>query len=197
MSLIANSKYGDCTCCSSTNVQCRKRGKDLICLSCCKTIDTKKQVAKANTRNAVRSLGTYQREEGIVDSIQELIIDIDRVASKYVRLAAMDKEHKVECFTCGVRKNWKVMQNGHFIARAALATRWELANLKPQCSYCNVTLHGNIDEYKSRLEAEHKGITDYLYEQSKEVSKPSRDELKQLLFDFQQKLRVVESKLKA
>jgi len=154
-------------------------------------------MVKANTRNAVRSLGTYQREESIVDSIQELIIDIDRVASKYVRLASMDKEHKVECFTCGVRKNWKVMQNGHFIARAALATRWELANLKPQCSYCNVTLHGNIDEYKSRLEAERKGITDYLYEQSKVVTKPSRDELKQLLFDFQQKLRLVETKLAA
>jgi len=197
MALIATSKFGTCCICGTTDTNVVKRQKDLYCLHCKRVIDSKKQVAKANTRNAVRNLGNYQKQEGIVDSTQELIIDLDRVVSRYVRLAAMDKEHKIQCYTCSSRKAWTVMQCGHFIARAHLSTRWALQNLKPQCPTCNVTLHGNIDEYKLRLEQEHKGITDYLYEQSKEVSKPSRDELKQLLFDFQQKLRVVESKLKA
>jgi len=56
MGLIANSKIGDCSICPSTNVPCRKRGKELICISCCRTIDTKKQITKANERNKVRSL---------------------------------------------------------------------------------------------------------------------------------------------
>jgi len=55
--LIPNSKQGDCSLCSSENVQCRKRGKELICLSCCKKIDTRKQLIKAQERSKVRSLG--------------------------------------------------------------------------------------------------------------------------------------------
>jgi len=46
MSLIANSKYGDCTRCPEKNTQCRKRGKDLVCLLCCRTEDVEKQLAK-------------------------------------------------------------------------------------------------------------------------------------------------------
>lgn len=88
------------------------------------------------------------------------------------------------------------MQLGHYISRSHLSLRWELENGKVQCSWCNTTLHGNMDEYKARLELEKPGITDWLYEQSKHISKPSRDELKQLLFHYQQKLRIVESKLK-
>lgn len=198
MGIIPQYKISDCSQCGDKDVPCVKVGKLHFCkFKCHASNKMKQQIVKANTRNAVRSLGAYQKQEGIVDSTQELIIDLDRVVSRYVRLAAMDKEHKCQCFTCSTRKAWTAMQCGHYIARAHLSVRWDLTNLRVQCPTCNVTFHGNIDEYKKRLEQERRGVTDYLYEQSKEISKPSRDELKQLLFDFQQKLRVVESKLKA
>jgi len=193
---IAFSKQGDCSICSARDTAVRKRGRELICLSCCRKSDTKKQMTKSLERNAVRTLNTYQKEKGITDGSTELIVDLDRIVSKYVRLAEAGKDLKCECFTCGSRKSWTALQCGHYMSRSNLSLRWELQNLRPQCIYCNCTLHGNLDEFKERLESERPGITDWLYEQSKQVSKPSRDELKQLLFHFQQKLKNVETKLK-
>ncbi len=200
MGILPQYKIADCNQCGDKQVPCVKVAKEYFCkFKCHANNKAKQQIDNANkrdARNKVRSLITYERQEGILDSIQELTLDLDRVVSRYVRLAAMDKEHKCECFTCGTRKNWKNIQCGHFIARANLSLRWDLTNLRPQCSNCNVMLHGNLDEYKIRLNKERNGITDWLYEQSKEVAKPSRDELKELLFHFQQKLHLVETKLK-
>ncbi len=195
MGLIAQTKYGDCSVCPATNTNVVKRGKELFCLSCARTADVKKQSEKQRTKLAVRGLVTYQKVEGVIDSQQELIIDLDRVVSRYVRLATMDKEHKCQCFTCSTRKRWQDMQLGHFISRSHLGLRWESSNNKCQCPHCNVTLRGNLEVYAINLEAEQKGITEWLYEQSKQVYSPTRDELKQLLFDFQQKLKLVEKKL--
>jgi len=197
MGLIANSKIGDCTCCPATNVACRKRGKDLICLSCCKAIDTKKQITKANERNKVRALVTYQKVEGIVDSIQELTIDLDRVTSRMVRLAAMGKDGKVECFTCNAKKDFKVIQCGHFIPRVNNQFRFDWTyNLRPQCKFCNVDLRGNLKAFAERLNAERPGIVEWMEQEARQVYSPTKDELKQLLFDYQQRLNLLETKLK-
>jgi len=196
MGLIATSKIADCDRCFARNTQCRKRGKTMLCLHCCRQDDVAKQGAKYRAKLAVRTLGTFQKEEGIVDSIQELIIDLDRVVSRYVRLAAMEKDHKVQCYTCSTKREWNRMQCGHFINRQHLGLRWELSNLRPQCPNCNITLSGNIGAYAVNLEKEQKGIVEWLEETSREVAKPTKDELKQLLTHFQQKIKLVETKLK-
>jgi len=148
MSLIANSKVGDCSRCGNTDTQVRKRGKDLVCLFCCRTEDVGKQVERAKMKGKVRSLITYEREEGILDSIQELTLDLDRVVSRYVRLAAMGKDHKCDCYTCDVRKDWQKMQAGHFISRKQLSLRWDTTNnIRVQCNQCNVNLHGTLKVY--------------------------------------------------
>jgi len=64
-SIISNSKYGLCSICGQTG-NCRKRKKDLICITCCKSIDTKTQIDKAKERNAVRSLNNYQKQQNYV-----------------------------------------------------------------------------------------------------------------------------------
>jgi 5-methylcytosine-specific restriction endonuclease McrA len=195
MSYLPQSKFGKCSQCGTSNTNVVKVKKDLFCIPCHQSNKTKVQIQKASTRQKVRSLIGYEREGGILDSTQELILDLDRVVSRYVRLAAMGQDHRCECFTCGSKRNWSKMHCGHYIPRIHLATRWELANLRVQCPICNVQQHGNITEYTTLLEAEHKGITEWLKEQSREVCSPSRDELKQLLFSFQQKLKLVETKL--
>ncbi len=194
-SLIPNSKIGDCDRCFAKSTQVRKRQKVLLCLHCCRQDDVAKMGAKQRAKLAVRSLGTFQREEGIVDSMQELIIDLDRVVSRYVRLAAMGKDHKVQCYTCSTKKDWKKMQCGHYINRQHLGLRWETMNNKVQCPTCNITLRGNLEVYAKNLEKEQKGIVDWLEGEAHMVTKPTKDELKQLLFHFQQKLKLVETKL--
>lgn len=195
MSLLATSKFGNCDRCSSQDTACRKRGKEMVCLHCCKVEDNQKATQKANQRNAVRSLGTYQKEHGFVDSQQEIILDLDRVYSRWLRLANMGLDEKCECFTCGRRLPYQKSQCGHFIGRSNLATRFLEKATRVQCPTCNVNLHGNLVEFAKRLDAEEQGLSEYLRELGRTVEKPSLQELKGMLFHYQQKLRAVETKL--
>jgi hypothetical protein len=151
-----------------------------------------KHIDKQKVTGKVRGLKTIQT----IDELQDLKIDLDRVVSRYVRLKEIDSEHTCECFTCGKRVHYQKMHCGHFISRSHLATRWLIQNLKCQCVGCNIELRGNIKVYAERLGEESKGSVEFLQELSRTVEKPSRDELKQLLFDYQQKLKLVEQKLK-
>lgn len=199
MSILPQYKIGDCSIdgCGLTETQGRKVGKKFICANHYSDIKRKEQIAKANVRQSVRGLVKYERQEGILDNTQELILDLDRVVSRYVRLAAMGKDHKCDCYTCGVRKEWTKMQAGHFISRKHLSLRWNTTyNIKVQCNDCNVCKHGNLEVYIENLEKEQPGIVEYLKEQSRQVENTTRTELKILLFDFQQKLKLVETKLK-
>lgn len=195
MGIIAQTKFGNCSSCSATDTSVVKRGKDLFCLNCKRDIDTKKQVAKASVRNKVRGLINYERQEGILDSIQELTLDIDRVMSRYVRLAAIGKDHKLDCYCCGKRIAWQKAHAMHFINRQHMGTRFLTQNVKAGCYECNVEKRGNLEVFAEKLELEQKGIVEWLTDQSHEVFNGSRDELKNLLFDYQQKLKLVETKL--
>jgi len=195
MGIIPNSKQGDCSLCSSENVQCRKRGKDLICLNCCKAIDTKKQITKANDRNKVRGLINYQRQEGMLDGIGELKLDLDRVSSRYIRLRDMESDGKITCYCCGKRVAWQKAHCMHFIDRVHMATRYLIANLHSGCFECNVEKRGNLEAYAEHLEKETPDIVYWLQEQSRTVANVTQSELKELLYDFHQKIRLVETKL--
>lgn len=198
MSLIPQYKIGDCSVedCGLTETEGRKVGKKFFCANHYSDMKKKEQITKANIRQSIRGLIKYERQEGVLDSVQELILDLDRVVSRYLRIREMDAEHKCRCYTCGSKKDWNKVHAGHFISRSNLGLRWDLTyNIRIQCPNCNINLRGNIPEYKKKLEAENNGITDYLYEQSKEVFSPARDELKMLLHEYQMKLNTVEKKL--
>ena len=131
------------------------------------------------------------------DSFTSLSADLDRVVSRYVRLKEANSEGIVSCFTCDRPPlHYLKMHCSHFVPRVHLGTRWLIQNLRPACVTCNVELRGNLEVYAQRLESDQKGIVEWLQEQGRTVVKPSRDELKQMLFDFQQRLKNVESKLK-
>lgn len=196
MSLLPAYKIGDCSIegCGLKDTQGRKVGKNFICADHYRNAKQKEQVDKANTRNRVRNLVKYERAEGVLDSISELIIDLDRVTSRLVRLSAMGKDGKVQCFTCTTKKDFKQIQCGHFVPRANLVFRFDWTyNLRPQCKNCNVTLRGNLKVFEENLEKERPGIVEWMQEESRKVYSPTRDELKQTLHDYQLKLNTVEN----
>ena len=204
MGYLPTSNFGDCTTCPSKQVPCVKKGKVLICLTCNNKAKAEKQVEKSNRRNAARNTGNKLRRENILGSQyseefgaaerQALIHDIDFVFSRIVRMTAADAHGFCECFTCGFGKHWSMQQCGHFVKRGNTQIRWSFQNAKVQCKYCNETLNGNLAEYEKRLEQEHKGLPEQLREQSREPYKWTRKELKQLLIDLRQKLKLVETK---
>lgn len=61
---------------------------------------------------------------------------------------------KGECYTCKRIFPLKKLQNGHFVPRIYLATRWDENNCRPQCVGCNIWGRGQLLDFEEHLIAE-------------------------------------------
>jgi len=199
MSLLPRTKFGDCSCgCGQKDIEVIKVGKLLYCLSSYRAMKTKQQVSKANVRNQVRRLGNKQVSEGnyFMAEKQALTYDLDFCFSRIVRMMGSDSKGNCQCYTCPTNKHWSMMQCGHFEKRGNTQIRWDFRNAKPQCKNCNENLDGNYEIFAERLNQEEVGLAEQLKEISREPYKWSREEMKQLLTDLRQRLRIIETKFK-
>ena len=108
------------------------------------------------------------RKKAQKNSIPSLKRRLDRVFSKYIRYNYSVDGENVECYTCGVVKPIKQMQNGHHISRAISPTRYSESNCRPQCPHCNLYREGMQHEFALNLRME---IGEYAYEQMIEESR--------------------------
>ena len=118
------------------------------------------------------------------EGFSDLTKDADALFSKYVRMNAADKKGFAACYTCDTEKRWQEQQCGHYISRANLYLRWDLRNARVQCELCNCHKHGNMLTFGKRLELEFPNITEILYEESKLVYKPTREEVRQIISEY-------------
>tara|TARA_Y100000401_G_scaffold52867_1_gene41506 strand:+ start:157 stop:570 length:414 start_codon:yes stop_codon:yes gene_type:complete len=89
-------------------------------------------------------------------TISKLKKDLDRWFSLYIRLRDATEEGLVQCFTCGVVKNYKNgMQCGHFQSRKHLATRFDEENCQVQCVACNMFRQGEQYKFGLNLDAKY------------------------------------------
>ena len=79
---------------------------------------------------------------------------LDEVFSKYIRLKYSDERGYCRCISCGKVHFWKQIQNGHYMSRRHLATRWSEDNCRPQCVACNIFNQGAAQMYRRNLVAE-------------------------------------------
>ncbi len=207
MNLIPQFKIGDCNCgCGGKDVEGRKVGKTFMCAASYQRMKAEEQVDKAKKRVAARNTG-FKLRNGLAESKgtedyfmaerQALINDLDFVVSRICRMMGSDERGLCQCYTCPTKRHFSLMQAGHYVSRKFTQTRFDLRwNLRPQCPTCNEAKHGNLEVFAQRLEEEQKGIVEWLIEMSREPYKYSRDELKTLLIDYRQKLRIIETKFK-
>ena len=200
-STLNKTKFGNCITCGAKDTEVVKVKKDTYCTQCHQKNKALEQIEKQKRKNAIRLDGSKVRKLGkVVQDLDfaernALIADIDREFSFYIRLRDADKYGYTHCFTSGKRLHYLKLDCGHYISRMHMATRWDADNCRPQSKQDNQMLHGNIEVFKEKLEAEQKGITDILYERSKEVTKPTMNDLKQLLIHWREKAKFVKSKL--
>lgn len=93
----------------------------------------------------------------------------DAVFSLFMRQKYMDADGNIQCYTCPSIRPLKKMQNGHFVSRKYLGTRYEERNCRPQCWYCNGHGYGNGRpvEFSIKLKQEYgPTIVDELYAQA-------------------------------
>jgi len=84
-------------------------------------------------KNKIRTLSSWKKE-------------LDSVFSKYIR--ARDKHI---CYTCNLKMEPNRSQNGHFVPRQYLKTRWDEVNCHAQCYACNLLYNGQPSAYAIRL----------------------------------------------
>ena len=81
---------------------------------------------------------------------QQLINLLDKEVSIYVRNKAAVNGWCF-CYTCGIMRPVSDMDAGHYISRRYYATRYELDNIRPQCSGCNKFRGGEPVKFRMRL----------------------------------------------
>lgn len=70
----------------------------------------------------------------------------DTVFSIYIR-----RRDNGRCITCGMQKEWKEMQAGHYVSRICLGLRYDPKNVHCQCYSCNCMKHGDMITYREKM----------------------------------------------
>ena len=105
------------------------------------------------------------------NSVSVLKKKLDVIFSIFIRL-----RDKGICFTCGIQKPYKEMQNGHYEPRSHMGTRYCEINCNAQCYACNVAKKGNYTVYARKLiELHGVGILDILAKKRNTVTKYTSD----------------------
>lgn len=122
--------------------------------------------AKTAPRIKKRATGQIDGNKRKVKTQSQLKKELDRVFSLFIRQKYADKQTgMVTCYTCSTRKHWKEMQNGHWIPRNNLSTRFSEENCRVQCVGCNMFQKGRPDVFAVNLLKE--GVDIVALEQTK------------------------------
>ncbi len=70
--------------------------------------------------------------------------------SEHIRNRGADGVTNI-CYTCKDVVPIDEIQDGHFMSRRYMNTRWDVINNNPQCPTCNIERHGNLKVYEQRL----------------------------------------------
>ena len=113
---------------------------------------------------------------------KSLIEKLDKVFSIYIRRRYAINDI-AKCVTCGKQDHWSKLQNGHFMSRKHLSTRWNEDNCQVQCAGCNVFRYGEQYLYSQYLGDK---LSQELYIKSKETRKFDEVELQELIEHYTQ-----------
>jgi hypothetical protein len=108
-------------------------------------------------------------------SRKSLVEKLDKVFSIYIRRRYAINDI-AKCVTCGKKDHWSKLQNGHFMSRKHLSTRWNEDNCQVQCAGCNVFRYGEQYLYSQYLGDK---LAQELYIESKQIRKFTDVELQE------------------
>lgn len=123
------------------------------------------------------------------EDVATLKKDLDLIFSRWLRLNGADKDGACECFICGHKDHYSVMQAAHFVKRGNSFLRYDPRNVAINCKPCNEYKDGNLVLYAQKLEQLNPGITAILMEEGNIVYKFTRNELKDMIAEYSRKLK--------
>lgn len=117
-----------------------------------------------------------------------IVASLDKWFSQFIRLT-YSTAGQARCYTCGVRKNWKELQAGHFQSRAKYSTRWDEDNVRPQCAKCNIQNGGQQYSFGLKLNTEREGLADEVLQKSNTIRKFSNTELEEMETHYREQVK--------
>lgn len=124
---------------------------------------------------------------------KELMKLADSVCSDWVRLRDSVNGY-VACFICGTTKRIAEMQNGHFMRRGKLATRFNEINCQVSCEPCNLRHENDRTQYTVKMMNRYGQLMPEKLElMSNRFVKYSREDLKGIIKEFRTKIKNYES----
>jgi len=119
---------------------------------------------------------------------KSLVEKLDKIFSQYIRRRYAINNIS-ECFTCGVKNDYKKQQAGHFASRRHYSTRWDEFNVQVQCYSCNICNQGMQFEFGKKLCLKYgDNFAEDLMIKSKEVVKFTESDLLQLIEHYTEKV---------
>lgn len=136
----------------------------------------------------IKSKSTKSKPKKLsIPILQQLL---DRIFSVYIRLKHANQFGFCKCITCGEMFSWIRIQNGHYIDRRHMATRYDERNCHPQCPRCNIGSRGNLEKYKRAI------ITKYGVKVLEELESGKRSIEKWTIADYQEKITYYKGEVK-
>jgi len=108
-------------------------------------------IYKLKRKTKKKSLPLIDKTGAIVKKKPDLKAKLDKEFSLYIRLRDAMPNGYFKCISCGQIKPFEQADNGHYINRQHMNTRFDELNCNSQCRHCNRFMEGNIQNYRKGL----------------------------------------------
>lgn len=98
-----------------------------------------------------KPLPLFDRAGVTVKKKPDLKAKLDKEFSLYIRLRDCMPNGYFKCISCGQIKPFEQADNGHYINRQHMSTRFDEMNCNAQCRHCNRFQEGNMQGYRQGL----------------------------------------------
>jgi len=132
-----------------------------------------------------KKLEAKDQDDEDTESVAILKKDADLLFPRLIKLReAAPGTGLVSCYICGNLLHYTQSEAMHYVKRGDSSLRFHPKNVRVGCKKDNQYLDGNLIEYAKKLDAEEKGLSEWLYLEGKEIYKFTRDELKRMCADY-------------
>jgi hypothetical protein len=124
--------------------------------------------------------------------ITKLKKELDAIFSTYVRLRDCSIDGIAICVTCNTSNHYKKLQNGHFMSRRHMSTRFEEQNCAVQCMGCNMYNQGMQYEMSKYLDKKYgEGTAEAMQLKSRQLGKIGRHDYDYMIDLYKDKVKTI------
>lgn len=174
-----------CTNCKEKFEQYEFNNKHCKAIDCqtAKALDKLDKIKKQQKKDWTKRKREIKKE---LETVQDLMKKAQKVFNEFVRLRDKGKD----CVSCGNKLQGKYDCGHYFSSGGHKNLTFNEDNCHGQCVYCNQHKHGNLISYQIGIEKRIGGERLLiLHEQAHKEYKPTREELRELIEYYKQKVK--------